>query len=275
MRVEKTMSMRGLAELERQMRAQDKEIVQLVGRFSLMSSGQIRRVCFQEIVNPRSRQRRANEALTRLTEQEVLARLVRRIGGQRSGSEGYSYRLGPYGQRLVQIWAGQTPERGRLRPEPGERFVRHRLAVSELYVRLVEAARVDRGDDLEVIAYEAEPDSWRPFDGYGATERMLKPDAFLRLGVGELEHWWFCELDLGTVSRRARESQAAAYRAYWRSGAAGEVMPRVLWVTPNDLVSRVASTAINPAGNASALFVVTTLDRAIEAAATAQPQVRP
>lgn len=263
-----------LADLDRQMRERDKEIVQLIGRFSLMSGGQIRRVCLQEIINPSSRQRRTNETLTRLTEQEVLARLDRRIGGQRSGSDGYCYRLGPYGQRLVQLWDGEQPERGRLRPEPGERFVRHRLAVSELYVQLIEAARTEREDTLEVIAYEAEPDSWRRFDGYGATQRILKPDAFMRLGVSELEHWWFCELDLGTVSRRARESQAAAYRAYWRSGAAGEVMPRVLWITPNDLVSRVAGTAINPAGNDSPLFVVTTLEEAIEAAVTAPPEVR-
>ena len=264
-----------LTDIDQQLRERDKDIAQLVGRFSLMSSGQIKRLCFNTIVNEHSRQRRTSETLARLVKLGVLTRLERRVGGVRSGSDGYSYRLGPQGQRLVQLWAGEQPERGRLRPEPGERFVHHRLAVSELYVRLVEAARSDRADGLEVIAYDAEPDSWRRFDGYGGTQRMLKPDAFMRLGVGELEHWWFCELDLGTVSRRARESQAAAYRAYWRNGAAGDVMPRVLWITPNELVSRIARTAIVPAGAGSNLFVVTTLTNAIDAAVTAPPKVTP
>ncbi len=257
---------RTLSHVEAALVDRDREIVAVVSKLSLVSGAQLRRLLFEAEGNGRTDGQRARRALLRLTRLGVLTRLERRIGGIKSGSEGFLYRLDSNGQRLALYWAGETVDRGRRRPEPGERFVRHRLAVSELYVRLVEAARRSAADDLEILEFQAEPQSWRSFEGYGGVFRLLKPDAFARLGVGDRELWWFCELDLGTVSHKARESQAASYRSYWRSGAAGEVMPRVLWLTTNQLVAERARAAIRPSGEPHGLFVVTTIEQAAAAA---------
>jgi hypothetical protein len=237
----------------------DRRVVELVSMLSVVTGAQIRRVLFEKSGTGRTDDQRARRALLRLTRLGVLVRLERRIGGKKSGSDGFCYRLGPEGQRLERWWQDGVDGPGRARPEPGERFTSHRLAVSEVYVRFVEASRDARHDGLAVLVFEAEPDAWRTFDDAAAIRRTLKPDAFLRLGVGEFEQWWFCEIDLGTVSRKAREQQASAYRAYWRSGAAGEVMPRVLWLTPNELVAERVRAAVRPSGEPNGLFVVASL----------------
>lgn len=261
------------ARLDEELSERDRRIVEVTDRLTLLSGAQIRRLYFEGTGTGRADSQRARRGLLRLVRLGVLARLERRIGGKKFGSDTFCYRLGPGGQRLARWWRDGIDAPGRLRPEPGARFVRHRLAVSELYVTLAEAARRERDDRLEVLAFEAEPSCWRQFDdGYGGYQRVLKPDAFCRLGVGDLEHWWFVEVDLGTISRRARERQASAYRSYWRSGAAGELMPRVLWLTPNELVAERVRAAIHPSGQPGGLFVVASLADAV-AAATASGEV--
>ena len=44
--------------------------------------------------------------------------------------------------------------------EPGLAFVRHTLAVTELYVRLREA---ERAGTLELLEFEPEPECWRSY----------------------------------------------------------------------------------------------------------------
>jgi hypothetical protein len=143
----------------------------------------------------------------------------------------------------------------------------HRLAVSELYIRLVEAGRDVTENAPEILDFQAEPDSWRSFIGPSQVRMMLKPDAFMRLGVGEQELWWFVEVDRGTVSSSTRATQAAAYRAYWRSGAAGAVMPRVLWLGANETIAERARSAIRTDDEPAGLFVVAPLDEAVAVAA--------
>jgi Replication-relaxation len=258
---------RSMSELDEQLGVHGREIVQLIAKLHLISGQQVRRFCFAGSGNGRTDEQRARRALLSLTRLGVLTRLERRVGGVRSGSEGFCYRLAPDGRRLIRWWAGDS-EAGRRwsLPEPGERFVKHRLAVSEVYVRLVEIARQNETAGIEVVAFEAEPDCWREYIGYGGIRSLLKPDAFVRLGVGAHERWWFIEVDLGSVSRRTRESQAGAYRTYWRSGAYGDVMPRVLWVTPNELIRDRARAAIRPSGEANSLFVIASLEDALLAA---------
>jgi protein involved in plasmid replication-relaxation len=263
-----------LVRLDEALSELDREIIGLVDRLALLTGSQIRRLYFDDSELGRTGDHRARRALLGLTKLGVLTRLERRIGGKKFGSEGFCYRLAADGQRLIAWWRDGAADLARLRPEPGARFVRHRLAVSEVYALFIEAGRHTHGRQVEVLDFEAEPASWREFDGsFGGRMRQLKPDAFLKLGVGEFEHWWFCELDLGTVSRRARESQAAVYRAYWRSGAAGDVMPRVLWITPNELVGDRVRAAIQPSGEPHGLFVITSLANAVDAATTATSEV--
>jgi hypothetical protein len=213
-----------------------------------------------------SQARAMRRRLARLTELGVLARLERTIGGRRAGSQGHVYYLGPVGQRLMAYWQGQGFIRGRIRPEPGSRYVRHRLSVSELYTQ---ARTAERAGEVEVLAFDAEPDCWRAFSGRLGGQTILKPDAFVRLGVGAYEDVAFIEVDLGTESCNVVAKKARAYVDYWRLGQEQTergVFPRVLLLTNSE---RRRDTLVDVCGRLPAeawqLFTVSTLDRGLRA----------
>ena len=252
-----------LLELAGTIPERERNLIRTLARFRLMTHAQL--LVLLDVRQTVSELRVARRILARLTEQRVLARLHRRIGGVRRGSAGYVYYLGPVGQRLLSYWDGQGLTRGRFRPEPGGRYVRHRLAVSELYVQAVQA---QRGGLLDLIAFDTEPDCWRSMtDGFGGRV-TLKPDAFVRVGVGAYEDSYFVEVDLGTESRSVIARKLHTYLDYWSSGQeqqAHGVFPRVLLVTNTedrkDALVDVCSHL--PAENWQ-LFTVTTLNRATE-----------
>lgn len=211
------------------------EITRTVARLHLVSHGQIARLFPPEPgVAAGSAARGIRRALRRLTDVGVLARLERRVGGVRAGSSGHVYYLGPVGQRVIAYWNGDGLARGRVRSEPGAPFVRHRLSVSEIYVAICERTRAG---ELEMLAFDVEPDCWRSsLSGLGATT-TLKPDAFVRLGLGAYEDRWFVEVDLGTESRPVVRRKLQAYLDYFHTGdeqAAHGVFPRVLWLTTTE-----------------------------------------
>jgi Replication-relaxation len=208
----------------------ERELVMTVAKLRLASHTQL--ACLLDdgssTASAPSRARLARRTLLRLSELGLLARLTRRVGGVRAGSRGYCYYLGPAGQRLTAFWEGRGLVRGRFRPEPGAAYVRHRLSVSELYVRMVLPDRVGR---LELLSFEVEPDCWRQYlDGYGGRV-TLKPDAFVRVGVGAFEESSFVEVDLGSESRTVLSRKVCAHLDYFASGieqAQTGVFPRVL-----------------------------------------------
>lgn len=208
-----------------------------------------------------SRARVVRARLQHLTDLGLLARLQRRIGGLRAGSAGYVYYLGPAGQRLVAYWQGRGLVRGRYRPEPGSRHVRHRLAVAQLYVEALQAA--ERGE-LDLLAFDAEPDCWREHADAFAGRHLLKPDAFVRIGLGAYEDRFFIEVDLGTESRSVIARKLRAYLAYYLSGIEQTehgVFPRVLLLTHSEERKRVLAglCSLLPAEH-WVLFTVQTLD---------------
>jgi hypothetical protein len=249
-----------IVRLDGRLSDRDRQIIRLVGTLSLVSGSQLRRVCFASAGSGRHDAQLARRALLRLVRHGLLERLERRIGGVRAGSDGVCYRLAPGAQRLIDFWDGAGLARGRRLPEPSPRFAAHRLAVSEICVLIREAAA--RGE-ADLLAFEAEPACWRRYVGPMSQVLTLKPDAFARVGVGDWELVWFIEVDLGSVGQAARASQAAAYRAYWRSAAAGEVMPRVLWLCSDERVVSRAAVAIGPEREPEGLFVITHKDQVL------------
>ena len=186
----------------------------------------------------------------------LLRRLARRVGGVRAGSDGFIYEVDQAGQRLCAYWRGEGLARTRGAHEPGVQFVEHRLAISEVHVRLAEAAR---GGSFELVDWQSEPAAWRPFLGAMAARQVLKPDAYVVLARGDAELIWFVEVDRGTVSAAALRRQLTNYVAFWRSGHPDEeVMPRVLWLVPDatraERLAQLASETAAPNG----LFVTTT-----------------
>jgi hypothetical protein len=244
----------------------EREIVRLVARLRLVSHAQLAALfAASDRASSTSAARAMRRTLAGLTEGAVLARLARRVGGVRAGSSGYVYYLGPAGQRLVAYWEGRGLTRGRFRPEPGGRYVRHRLAVSELYVQ---SRLADRDGRLDLLAFDVEPDCWRAYvDGFGG-QVLLKPDAFVRVGLGAYEERCFVEVDLASESRAVIARKSRAYLDYFNSGqeqAAHGVFPRVVWLTATE-ERRAALVEVCSRLPAEAwrLFTVATLDRGVD-----------
>lgn len=259
------LSATGLLQLAEQLPARERDIVATVDRLRLVSAKQLERLFFEGAEQQPSLARNARRVLARLNSDRLLVRLERRIGGVRAGSAGHIYGLGPVGKRLVAYWKGEGLPLVRSSYEPHTAFVRHTLAVAENYVQLVEA---ERANLCELLEFQSEPTCWRPFVGIGGMTIILKPDAFVRLGVGDYEERAFLEIDCGTEGRGALTRKCARYFAYFRSGreqAEGGIFPRTVWITTTrtrvQLLVDVCS-SLPPA--AWQLFTIGTNERAVE-----------
>ena len=208
-----------------------------------------------------ARQRR--RVLEHLDDLQVLTRLDRRIGGVRAGSSGFVYGVGIAGQRLLNAF-GDHARRARAPWTPGISFLAHRLAITELFVRLVEAERIG---SLQLADFVAEPDCWRGFAGRGGARLLLKPDAYVRLLLGAYEYVWFVEVDRGSESRLTIQAKCQRYVDYWLSGREevySNVFPAIAWLVPDIRRADVIVGVIErlPA-DSRALFQVGIFDQAI------------
>ncbi len=239
----------------------DRAVLGLVARARLCSGGHLERLFWSE-GGAGSHARQARRALRQLTEWRVLDRQPRPIGGRRAGSRGYVYSLGPSGLRLLQR---ETGARVRRLGVPGERFVAHVLSCTELVVRMEEAKR--RGT-LDVIEIQGESECWRGFLGAFGARVVLKPDLFVRVGVGALEDRWMVEVDLATEARGTLTAKFKRYLDHYRSGSEQRdhgVYPRVLWAVPTERrAAQVAEVLTQVPAEAGRLVTVCLLDEAVE-----------
>ncbi len=111
-----------------ELQTRDWQILEHVSTARILSGYQLRQLTGTKTV---SQQRALRGDLNRLTNQLVLCRLGRRIGGKRAGSDGYAYGLDVAGQRLID----PRPRRRWRRPwSPSVRTLQHAIEVSDLYV---------------------------------------------------------------------------------------------------------------------------------------------
>jgi hypothetical protein len=211
----------------------DLEVIKRVSDLRFVTGSQLARLCFAGTDDLTVNGRAARRALQRLVRLGLLERLPRQVGGVRSGSAGFVYHLGIGGQRLT-VERGWQPERRRRRSlTPGTLFVRHALAVSELHTLLIES---DRSRRFELLELAGEPTCWRSFGGVSGQAQTLKPDSFVRLGLGAYEDSYFIEVDRGTEGSRTIVRQLEVYIAYALSGqeqAERGVLPLTLWLAPD------------------------------------------
>ncbi len=253
-------------ELAAQLSERDLAVLRHLSELRFVSGSQLARLCFTDGPDRAANARAARRALLRLVRLGTLGRLERPVGGIRAGSAGFVYYLGLAGQRIAVARGWQPKRRVRRSLTPGTLFVRHALQVAELHTRLVEA---DRSRRLELLELAAEPSCWRSFDGLGGQRSTLKPDSYVRLGLGAYEDSYFLEVDQDTEGSRALERQLQLYIAYHRSGreqAERQVFPRVLWLVSSQQRKAVLvdSLARLPA-ESWGLFQVARFDGAIDA----------
>jgi hypothetical protein len=248
---------------DEQLSPRDLAVVASLAELRFLSARQLERWHYSG-ATPLAQARAARRGLARLTSLGVLTRLERRVGGVRSGSAGYVYALDLFGQRIAERHGWLHLRRTRRLREPGRIFVRHALAVGELHIRLIEAARSDAIEEL--LIRQSEPACWRSFTGPGGSRLVLKPDSFVVIATA-LEWSWFVEVDQDTEGSAAIERKLAAYISYWRSGlevARRGVQPRTLFLAPSARRVAQLSAAVGRLPlEAQPLFAVAAFDRAI------------
>lgn len=244
----------------------DEAILADVARVRLLTATQIERMHFTEGTET-SRARRARRTLKRLHERGLLTRLNRRVGGVHAGSAGYIYGLSTLGQAVVDV-SGPAGGQRRRRPwEPSPMFVDHVLEVSEVFVCLRELAHADAL--IELLEFQAEPAAWRNFLSIRSERITLKPDAYVRLGIGQFEQVSFVEVDRGTEHAPTLKRKLGVYIDAYQAGVEqrnGSPFPAVIWIVPDDKraaqLKRIIDTM--PPEHA-AVFAVTTPNNQIQA----------
>lgn len=209
----------------------DWQILEFLQISRLLIGSQLERLAFVDL-GGHSRSVVRWRVLKRLVDWRVLVPLNRRIGGAARGSAGTAYALDSAGLALIRLRTaahGAEPQIPRRPGLPGERFLRHVLTVSELYVQLVEASR---GGGFELVEFRAEPDAWHP-DGLGG---WLKPDAYVLLAFGDVEDCWAIEVDKATEHLPTIRRKVETYLDFMQRGQLGPhgMMPRVLITVPDD-----------------------------------------
>ena len=222
-----------IALLERTLTPRERAIVGTLDRLRVATTEQLRRICFSDLT-PRSAARQAPALLASLAARQVVVKLERQVGGVRAGSRAAVWSLDTAGQRLASS-CGPAGGFHRRRPwTPSLSFLAHRLAVSEVYAGLSER---EQARAVEILDFDTEPLSWRRYVSAHGGTAYLKPDAFARLGVGEIERAAFIEIDRATESRSTLTVKLRSYRQYWETGREQErrgYFPRVVFAVPDE-----------------------------------------
>ncbi|MCL2082069.1 MAG: replication-relaxation family protein [Oscillospiraceae bacterium] len=195
--------------------SRDKEILQSIQKCKFIKTDQIGRLHFGSATTPSAGLRAATRKLTKLHKMGLVQTLRRRIGGVRAGSTSYVWTLTTAGRVLL----GEKPTRPY---EPTYIFLKHTLAVSELYTRLYTSHKLMKAD--------FEPTCWRK-------SGTLKPDLYAVTENGEFEDYWFFEVDLDTEAPSRIMRKCESYGKYCLSGIEQEekgVFPKVVWLVPDE-----------------------------------------
>jgi hypothetical protein len=249
---------RGLAQLRERLSERDLDVIRSVAEHRFLTARQVEALHFADHATGLAGARVCRRVLARLTDERLLARPERRVGGVRAGSASFVYALGPVGGRLL------DDQRRRL-VEPSTTFLRHTLAVAQAHVELIQAARQAQ---LELVVVDVEPNCWRRYVGPAGAREVLRPDLYVVTGSGEFEDCWFVEIDCDTESPLALRRKCRAYEAYWRSGreqAAHGAFPLVVWAVPNQRRAQQLQQVIGGARSLKHdLFRVTTASGMVE-----------
>jgi hypothetical protein len=133
---------------------------------------------------------------------------------------------------------------------PSHQYLRHHVAVTEIFVGLTEAAARGEG---ELLTFDTEPKCWRRFVGPGSETLVLKPDAYVVTATAAFEDAWALEIDLSTESPSVLWRKVTTYLAYRQSGREERergVFPLIAFVVPDErraaVVAQVLSSLPTP-----------------------------
>lgn len=221
----------------------DWKVLKSVNQLRLMTARQIERLHFWDLKEA-SRPVVRRRVLKRLSDAHVIIALPRRIGGNQRGSQQAMFALDAAGAQLLEQRENYKNPQPRNLTVPGALYYQHRIAVSEIFVRLQEMVRATQ-ELLWVDEYQAEPECWWPYEYAepergrdGRPEKFVKPDAYLRADLRDAvwEHFWI-EVDRGTESiGRVREKVElyAKISQDYRARKPHGNMPTILIITTTE-----------------------------------------
>lgn len=216
----------GIDVIADQLTDRDHAILRSVHDHRFLTVQQIQALHFANLA-PTSARRTTKRVLARLRSLRVLGALTQTIGGARAGSQGLVHYVGAVGDRILR---GRSGRDARRTYEPSARFVKHRLAIADAHISLIEA---DRDDAIELVSSAVEPATWRTYIGIGSARRTLKPDLFAETATDDnLVHAWFIEVDLGTEHIPTLLAKCREYEAYRQTGIEQDRhggFPIVIW----------------------------------------------
>lgn len=229
----------------------DWQLIETLSKLRVATSRQLKVLHFADV----SRQR-AEQRLAVMVGHRVLSRLPRVVGGAQAGSRGHVYALDVAGLRLINLNRVRRPRP----PRPvGVPYLNHALALTQVYVDLVLAERVEQ---LRIVRFDGEPDCWRSYIGRYGSRMYLNPDGFTVVSSDGWEYFWFFEVDMDTESTPTLARKLDAYRNYWLSGheepGRPGIFPRVLWVVQNETRAEMLRQVIHkhPVESADLFYVV-------------------
>jgi len=215
----------------------DKEILRSLRRCSFLKTGHVGRLHFKDSSTPEVAVRGAHRTLAKLQEWGLVQLIERNIGGVRAGSTACVWTLALPGEELLCIHEreGKLSAESRKRVlEPGYPFLKHTLAVSELYTQL--------HTSNQLLKAEFEPECWRAYSTIFGNS-TLKPDmyAVTKSGdgspAGSYEDHWFFEVDLDTSAPKMIIRKCESYSRYFLTESEYKrigVFPKVVWIVPNE-----------------------------------------
>jgi hypothetical protein len=233
-----------LAAIACEISGRDLELLDWLNQFRLATTRQLARVTRPRYKNQTVALRQTHRGLKGLHERELLERTVRRRGGARAGSDGILWALNPAGIRLAALINEQAHDssqpgnasasRRRPRPEPGDQFTEHSLAVTEARVQLHE---LQQQGLVTAVLVQGEPECWRSYLGPHAVVKTLRPDLAVTVQTADgYTDSWFVEIDRGTEApaRVIRKSQQyEQYRRTKQEQKTTGIFPAVAWVVPD------------------------------------------
>jgi len=222
-------------QLAERLSSRDWSIISTINQLRIMSALQLERLYFHELTG-RSRSVKRAQVLKRLVDVGALVSLPRRVGTANRGSTKLCYALDSAGQRLLRLRSSRESQEPRVRRPriPSDRLTKHTLAVSELYVDLMERSQLY---GFTVGDFQVEGNAYCP-DGLGG---WIKCDASLRLEFGTITDYWWYEADMprhdsdfANESLPTTEGKALNYLDFVRRGQLGPdgVVPKVMFGEP-------------------------------------------
>ena len=256
-----------LAVVKAQLSPRDLDLLDVLLTYRFLTTRQLEHWLFWQHASAASRARTARRTTARLADLGLIRCLDRRIGGFAAGSEQRVWYVTESGHRLIRLGAAnEGPARRRTRFHlPSTRLLDHTLAIVDTALKLRQIGR--QHVDILNVEIQAEPASWRRYQGPAGVQ-LIRPDLAALLIGCSWEDRWFIEIDQGgmhlpTILERCQQYQA--YRASGREQASREVFPMVVWVMHTAGRAAELTAAVNESTAVDArLFRVTTMDTLAE-----------